>query len=82
MVRQNPSYPVPLHLRNAPTKLMDQLGYGAEYKYAHDNDNNFVDLDYLPEELKGTKFFKPGNNPRENEILKFLQARWKDKYGY
>lgn len=73
---------VPLHLRNAPTKLMKDLGYGEEYKYAHDYENNFVDQDFLPEELTGTKFFEPGNNNREKSIREFLKNRWKDRYNY
>jgi putative ATPase len=73
---------VPLHLRNAPTKLMKNLNYGKDYQYAHQYDNNFVDLEYLPTEISGTKFFEPGNNARENELRKFLKDRWKEKYNY
>lgn len=73
---------VPLHLRNAPTKLMKNLNYGKDYQYAHQYENNFVNLEYLPEEISGTKFFEPGNTARENELRKFLKERWKEKYGY
>ena len=72
---------VPLHLRNAPTKLMKELGYGSDYKYAHSFEGNFVDQEFLPDELKGTKFFEPGDNPREAEIRRRLETLWK-KYGY
>ncbi len=74
--------PVPLHLRNAPTKLMKELNYGANYAYAHDFENNFVDLEFLPDSLTGTPFYKPGNNAREQEQQSFLKIRWKNKYGY
>ena len=74
--------PVPLHLRNAPTKLMKQLGYSDGYRYAHDYVGNFVDQEFLPDALRGTKFYEPGDNARENETRKLLQWRWKDKYGY
>ena len=73
---------VPLHLRNAPTKLMKELGYSDGYKYAHDYAGNFVDQEFLPDALRGTKFYEPGDNARENETRKVLQWRWKDKYGY
>jgi putative ATPase len=73
---------VPLHLRNAPTKLMKNLNYGKDYQYAHQFENNFVNLEYLPEEISGTKFYEPNNNARENELRKFLRDRWKEKYGY
>ncbi len=73
---------VPLHLRNAPTKLMKNLNYGKEYQYAHNHENNFVDLEFLPQEMSGTKFYEPGNNVRENELRKFLKERWKEKYSY
>ncbi len=73
--------PVPLHLRNAPTKLMDELGYGKEYKYAHAFEGNFVDQEFLPKGLEGKKFYEPGNNAREAEIRKRLQSEWK-KYNY
>ncbi len=73
---------VPLHLRNAPTKLMKQLNYGKDYLYAHQFENNFVELEFLPEAISGTKFYEPGNNTRENELRKFLKERWKKKYEY
>lgn len=73
---------VPLHLRNAPTKLMKNLNYGKDYQYAHQFENNFVELEYLPKEISGTKFYDPNNNARENELRKFLKDRWKEKYGY
>lgn len=81
IVKQTGDLPVPLHLRNAPTKLMKELGYGDEYKYAHDYDNNFADQEFLPDEIKNTAFYDPGNNSRENSTREFLKNRWK-KYGY
>jgi putative ATPase len=74
--------PVPLHLRNAPTQLMRKIGYGKDYQYAHQFEGNFVNLEFLPEKLSGTKFYEPGNNPRENETREVLKKRWKDKYKY
>jgi len=74
--------PVPLHIRNAPTKLMKEQGYGKGYEYSHQYDNNFSDQEYLPEQISGTIFFDPGNNPREEELRKRLKALWKDKYNY
>ncbi|NMC37842.1 MAG: replication-associated recombination protein A [Bacteroidales bacterium] len=74
--------PVPLHLRNAPTRLMKDLGYHQDYKYAHTYEGNFVIDNYLPEELKGTRFYDPGNNPREEEIRKRLAGLWKGVYKY
>ncbi len=79
-VKQTGDLSVPLPLRNAPTKLMKDLGYGKEYKYAHDYENNFVSEEFLPEELAGTSFYEPGKNQRENAIKEFLKNRWKDKY--
>lgn len=73
--------PVPLHLRNAPTKLMKDLGYGADYRYAHDYAGNFVDQEFLPESLSGTKFYEPGKNSKEEDIRRRLSQQWK-KYGY
>lgn len=73
---------VPLSLRNAPTKLMKELGYGDSYKYAHDHPNQFVAMEIMPEEISGTAFYKPGDNPREATAKDFLKQRWKDKYGY
>ena len=74
--------PVPLHIRNAPTKLMRDLNYGKDYKYAHSFEGNFVDQEFLPDKIKGTKFFEPGNNAREVEIRNNLKKLWKEKYGY
>ncbi|WP_333695756.1 replication-associated recombination protein A [Flavobacterium sp.] len=82
IVKQTGDLPVPLHLRNAPTKLMKELGYGDEYKYAHDFDNNFAEQEFLPDEIQNTSFYEPGNNAREKELRAFLKNRWKDKYGY
>ncbi len=82
IVRQTGDLPVPLHLRNAPTKLMKELGYGEDYKYAHDYENNFVEQEFLPEEIKNTTFYEPQNNSRENQTKEFLKNRWKGKYGY
>ena len=81
IVKQTGDLPVPIHLRNAPTKLMKELGYGDEYKYAHDYDNNFADQEFLPDEIRNTAFYDPGNNSRENSTREFLKNRWK-KYGY
>lgn len=82
LVKQTGDLSVPLHLRNAPTKLMKELGYGEEYQYAHDFTNNFVEQEFLPDEISGTNFYEPGNNNRENSTREFLKNRWKDKYGY
>ena len=73
---------VPLHIRNAPTKLMKNLGYGKNYEYSHSYENNFSPQEYLPKELTGTKFYEPGKNAREEELRKFLKTLWKDKYNY
>jgi putative ATPase len=81
-VRANGDLPVPLHLRNAPTKLMKDIGYGKEYQYAHDYTSNFAKQEYLPESIKGTKFYDPGNNARENELRAYLKKLWSEKYGY
>lgn len=81
-VKQTGDLPVPLHLRNAPTKLMKELGYGDEYKYSHDYANNFAEQEFLPDEISNTAFYEPGNNSRENSTREFLKNRWKDKYGY
>jgi putative ATPase len=82
MVRQTGNQPVPLPIRNAPTKLMKELGYGDEYKYAHAYENNFALQEFLPDAVKGVKFYDPGNNAREREIREFLKKRWGEKYGY
>ena len=79
-VKKTGNLPVPLHLRNAPTKLMKDLNYGKDYDYAHSHEGNFVDLEFLPEEIKGTSFYKPGNNGTENKISEQLKKKWKDKY--
>jgi putative ATPase len=82
IVKQTGDLSVPLHLRNAPTKLMKELGYGEEYQYSHNYANNFSEQEYLPDALQGTAFYIPSNNARENEMRTFLKNRWKDKYGY
>ena len=81
-VKQTGDLSVPLHLRNAPTKLMKELNYGVDYKYSHNYENNFAAQQFLPNELEGTKFYEPGNNSRENSFRDFLKNRWKDKYKY
>ncbi|MFT5964263.1 MAG: putative ATPase [Flavobacterium sp.] len=82
LVKQTGDLPVPIHLRNAPTKLMKELGYGDEYKYSHDYANNFAEQEFLPKELTNKAIYIPGNNSRENSTRDFLRNRWKDKYGY
>ena len=82
LVKQTGDLPVPIHLRNAPTKLMKELGYGEEYKYAHDYINNFAEQEFLPEALSNNPIYIPGNNSRENITREFLKNRWKNKYGY
>jgi putative ATPase len=79
-VKKTGNLPVPLHLRNAPTKLMKEMDYGKDYGYAHSHEGNFVDLEFLPEEIKGTRFYSPGNNSTENKIAEELQKKWKGKY--
>ncbi len=74
--------PVPLQLRNAPTKLMKNLNYGKDYKYAHSYENNFIEQEFLPEQIADTKFYEPGNNAREQEQRNYLKKLWKEKYGY
>lgn len=74
--------PVPLHIRNAPTRLMKNMGYGKNYEYSHSYDNNFSPQEYLPEKIAGTKFYDPGKNAREEELRKFLKSLWKEKYNY
>ncbi|MFA7380048.1 MAG: replication-associated recombination protein A [Bacteroidia bacterium] len=81
-VRKTGDLQVPLHLRNAPTKLMKELDYGKNYQYAHSFENNFVDLEFLPERIVGTKFFEPNNNLRENGMRQYLKKLWKEKYKY
>jgi putative ATPase len=82
VVKQTGDLPVPIHLRNAPTKLMKELGYGEEYKYAHHYTTNFTEQEFLPDAIKNTAFYVPGNNTRENATKEFLKNRWKNKYGY
>jgi putative ATPase len=82
LVKQFGDLPVPLEIRNAPTKLMRELDYGKNYKYAHSYENNFADMEFLPGKIKNTVIYEPGKNAREEELRKFLKARWKDKYGY
>jgi putative ATPase len=82
IVKQTGDLPVPIHLRNAPTKLMKELGYGDEYQYSHNYANNFSKQEYLPDAISNTVFYNPGNNSRENGTREFLKNRWKDKYGY
>jgi len=82
LVKQTGDLPVPLHLRNAPTKLMKELGYGDEYKYAHSYANNFAEQEFLPDAISNTPLYIPGNNARENSTREFLKNRWKNKYGY
>jgi len=74
--------PVPLHIRNAPTKLMKNMDYGKGYKYAHSFEGNFAEQEYLPEKIANTKFYDPGSNARENELRKYLKEKWGEKYGY
>ncbi|XHR93733.1 replication-associated recombination protein A [Mucilaginibacter sp. UC70_90] len=82
LVRQTGDLPVPLHLRNAPTKFMKNIGYGKDYKYAHSYEGNFTDLDFLPDAIRGTKIYDPGNNARENESKEKLRKLWGDRYKY
>jgi putative ATPase len=81
-VKQLGDLSVPLHIRNAPTRLMKNLGYGKDYQYSHSFENNFSQQEYLPKELSGKKFYDPGKNAREEELRKFLKTLWKDKYNY
>jgi len=82
LVDKTGNLPVPLHLRNAPTKLMKDLSYGKNYQYSHLSENNFLEQEYLPEHIKNTALYQPQKNAREQEIKKFLSERWKGKYGY
>jgi putative ATPase len=81
-VRQSGDLPVPMHIRNAPTRLMKDMGYGKGYQYAHDYDRNFAEQEFLPDAIAGRRFYDPGRNAREEEMRRFLKDRWKDKYGY
>jgi putative ATPase len=82
LVDKTGDLPVPLHLRNAPTKLMKKMDYGKDYQYAHSFENNFVELEFLPEQIAGTKLYDPGINAREAEQRAYLRKLWKEKYGY
>ena len=82
IIKQTGDLSVPIHLRNAPTPLMKELGYGEEYKYSHDYANNFAEQEFLPEGISGTPIYEPGNNARENSTREFLKNRWKEKYKY
>ena len=82
VVKQTGDLSVPIHLRNAPTKLMKELGYGKDYQYAHDYESNFAFQDYLPDELQGETFYEPSDNPRENALRDYLKKLWGDRYGY
>jgi putative ATPase len=82
VVRRTGDLPVPLHIRNAPTKLMKDIGYGADYDYPHSNEKNFSGQDYLPREISGMKLYEPGNNAREKEMREFLKRLWGNKYNY
>ena len=82
LVKQTGDLPIPLSLRNAPTALMKEIGYGDDYKYSHDYPNNFATQEFLPENIKGTKIYDPGNSSREQAIRSELKSKWKEKYGY
>ena len=81
LVEKTGDLPVPLHIRNAPTKLMKELGYGEDYKYAHNYEGNFVDQEFLPDQLSGTRLYDPSNNSKEAEIRRRMAAMW-EKYRY
>ncbi|HET9055244.1 MAG TPA: replication-associated recombination protein A [Chitinophagaceae bacterium] len=81
-IKQFGDLPVPLHIRNAPTRLMKDMDYGKGYKYSHHGEGNFLEQEYLPKEISGKKMYEPGKNAREEELRKFLKERWKDKYNY
>lgn len=82
LVKQTGDLSVPLSIRNAPTKLMKELGYGKNYEYAHNYEGNFVPHEFLPKEISGTTFYKPGNNPKEAHLKNYLKSLWKDKYDF
>ena len=82
LVKETGDLSVPLSIRNAPTKLMKKLGYGDNYQYAHNYENNFANHEFLPNKITGTKLYDPGNNPREKALRDYLKSMWKDKYGY
>ncbi len=81
-VRETGDLSVPLHIRNAPTKLMQELGYGKDYKYAHSHAGNFVDQEFLPDELSKVKFYEPADNQKEKSVRDFLRSKWKGRYNY
>jgi putative ATPase len=81
-IEKSGDLPVPLHIRNAPTKLMKDIGYGKDYKYAHDYENNFVKQQFLPDKAVGTVFYSPSNNTKENKIREDLKKKWQDIYNY
>ncbi len=82
LVKQTGDLPVPLHLRNAPTKLMKNIGYGKDYKYSHSYTGNFIEQEFFPEQISGTKLYDPGDNQSENKLREKLRANWKSKYKY
>ncbi|MFT4674057.1 MAG: putative ATPase, partial [Saprospiraceae bacterium] len=82
LVKQTGDLSVPFSIRNAPTKLMKELGYGENYEYAHDYENGFVPHEFLPEEITGTTLYQPGNNAKENQLKTYLKGLWKDKYNF
>jgi putative ATPase len=82
LVSETGDLPVPLHIRNAPTKLMKNIGYGKDYKYAHSYDNNFVQQEFFPDKLSGRKLYEPGNNSSEAKLREYLKKLWQEKYGY
>ncbi|HLG04253.1 MAG TPA: replication-associated recombination protein A [Bacteroidia bacterium] len=82
LVEKTGDLPVPIHLRNAPTKLMKDIGYGADYQYSHEFTDNFKEQEYLPDKISGTRLYEPGSNPRELELRAYLRKCWKERYGY
>jgi putative ATPase len=80
LVKKTGNLPVPLHLRNAPTKLMKDMDYGKNYQYAHAHEGNFIDIEFLPQDLSGTKLYEPGENSTENKIRESMDKKWKEKY--
>jgi putative ATPase len=82
LANETTNTPIPLHLRNAPTKLMKQLDYGKDYKYAHDFEGGFIDIEFMPKGLENTQFWQPKNTDRENILRKYLRSKWNGKYGF
>jgi putative ATPase len=82
LVNETGDLPVPLSIRNAPTKLMKDMEYGKDYKYAHNYSGNFAEQEFFPDRIKGTKLYNPGVNAREDELRRYLKNLWKGKYGY